>query len=379
MQVFDEMSKYGNPELTVVCPRMLPLFDSDLKASIGGAEVQLYLLIRALEVIRPDIKISVLVADYGQSAVVPVSKSIRMVKSINFKQSMFVQLVQFASAFLSTPRKTVLQRAMSPFTPLIWLWTKLSGGRFVYMIAHDTEVDGTHAFYSNRLVKWACESMLRSTDIVIAQNMYQRVACQRRFGRDFPLIRNGHRITEYSENVGRNVVLWVGRNDAQKQPWIFLELICSMPDTHFVMVCNRAGDLETADYADIKSRASRLPNCEFFESIAFEKIESLYSRARILVNTSTGEGFPNTFIQAALHSAPIVSLRADPDGVLSSFDMGRCTNGSTEMLRDEVCRYMTDDELCKKHGRNAYLYASKHHDITKQADELARLLYPVSV
>jgi glycosyltransferase involved in cell wall biosynthesis len=246
------------------------------------------------------------------------------------------------------------------------------------MIAHDSEVDGTHTFYRNRLVKWSCELMLRSADILIAQNIYQRVACQRRFGRDVPLIRNGHRITKYSENVGRNVVLWVGRNDAQKQPRIFLELISSMPDIHFIMVCNRAGALETADDADIKSRAMRLANCEYYESVAFEEIDRFYSRARLLVNTSTGEGFPNTFIQAALHSVPIVSLNADPDGVLSTFQIGYCAAGSYESLFKSVLEYVRNDEICRLHGQNGYHYAAKHHDIDKQAPEFVRIVFAAS-
>ncbi len=371
----DERSKTGLLDLTVVCPRMLPLFDSDLKASIGGAEVQLYLLTRALEVIRPDLRISVLVADYGQSSIMAISRSIRLVKAIDFKRSILIQLAQFAAAFLSVSRRTVLQRAMSPFTPLIWLWTRLSGGRFVYMIAHDTEVDGTHTLYRNIIVKMACEFMLKSADVVIAQNSFQNESFLRRFGRNVPIVRNGHRISPYRDNLGRHGVLWIGRNDAQKQPEIFLELVAAMPQLHFIMVCNRAGDAETTEYADIKNRAQRLPNCDFYESVPFNKIEALYSSARILVNTSTGEGFPNTYIQAALNSVPIVSLNADPDGVLSRFEMGCCAAGSNENLRKDVLMYMLDDETCRLHGQNAYAYASHYHNIDKQALEFAARIF----
>ena len=48
----------------------------------------------------------------------------------------------------------------------------------------------------------------------------------------------------------------------------------------------------------------------------------LLARSHIFVNTSTHEGFPNTFIQSWLREVVVVSLQVDPDQVLERQQVG---------------------------------------------------------
>ena len=50
----------------------------------------------------------------------------------------------------------------------------------------------------------------------------------------------------------------------------------------------------------MRVRVAILSNLELYEDVPWNKIDTYFSNARVFVNTSTHEGFPNTFVQAAL-------------------------------------------------------------------------------
>ena len=50
-------------------------------------------------------------------------------------------------------------------------------------------------------------------------------------------------------------------------------------------------------------------------------IDALYDRAKVLVNTSDVEGFPNSYLQAWIRGVPVVTL-IDPDGVIEREGLG---------------------------------------------------------
>ena len=53
----------------------------------------------------------------------------------------------------------------------------------------------------------------------------------------------------------------------------------------------------------------------------YRDVSAFYSRARVLVNTSDVEGFPNTYLQAWASGTPVVAF-FDPDGVIAREGLG---------------------------------------------------------
>jgi hypothetical protein len=95
----------------------------------------------------------------------------------------------------------------------------------------------------------------------------------------------------------------------------------------------------------------------------------------VLVNTSSLEGFPNTYLQAALSGVPVASLVVEQE-FLNRTKAGICANGSLRIMADYVNdlwsgRATHDPAMARQ-------YVIKHHGLTNSAQELAGLLKTVA-
>jgi glycosyltransferase involved in cell wall biosynthesis len=65
----------------------------------------------------------------------------------------------------------------------------------------------------------------------------------------------------------------------------------------------------------------------------------LFGQARVLLNTSEAEGFPNAYLQAWRSGTPVVSP-VDPDGLILSQGLGRVAERPENLARavDNLCR-----------------------------------------
>jgi glycosyltransferase involved in cell wall biosynthesis len=124
----------------------------------------------------------------------------------------------------------------------------------------------------------------------------------------------------------------------------------------------------------VRARASMLDNLDLYEDVPWSKIDNYFARARVFVNTSTYEGFPNTFVQAALHGAPVVSWRVDPDQLLSTGQLGLCAGESFDRLVDLVQGLCESELGWNTLSEGVERYASTHHLLSVSVDALKILL-----
>jgi len=174
-------------------------------------------------------------------------------------------------------------------------------------------------------------------------------------------IPNGHRITDL-QNSTRDFILWVGRSVEFKQPRLFIRLAREISSERFVMICQQTkGDLH---YDELVRLAGSVSNLKFIEYVPFHEIGRYFQQAKILVNTSSAEGFPNTFIQAGKCGTSILSLKVNPDGFLDRFNCGLCANGDWDKFVDSLKSMVSENQYIEM-GKNARKYVEDNHDITK--------------
>jgi len=165
--------------------------------------------------------------------------------------------------------------------------------------------------------------------------------------------------------------IWVGRIIKIKSPEIYLELANSLPDYNFKMIGGTSyGDEDY--FEEIKKKAEKIGNLEFISNIPSKKIYKYYSEASILINTSSSEGFPNTFLESWANYTPIVSLNFDPDNIISKYTLGLHSKNFDE-LKENTQKLIGNTYLRKKMGINGFNYVKKEHEVNKIVTDYEKL------
>ena len=198
------------------------------------------------------------------------------------------------------------------------------------------------------------EHGLQQANVVIAQATYQATLLQRHFRRDAAeVIPNFHPApaTAPVKASRPRIVLWVANVKRAKRPEAFIELARrsrTLQDTRFMMV----GAMSDKTFAPHIAEAQRLGNFDYLGSASLEEVNKLMDSAHVFVNTSTllGEGFPNTFIQAWLRGAPVLSLEVDPDSLLADGRLGLCSANSIEQMMRNLQSLLNDPGRLQQMG-----------------------------
>ncbi len=83
-------------------------------------------------------------------------------------------------------------------------------------------------------------------------------------------------------------------------------------------------------FDDVAAAAARLPNVTMLGPVRYADTGALFDRAKVFLNTSSIEGFPNTFLQAWIRGVPVVSF-FDPDGLVKRLQLGRIAASLDDM------------------------------------------------
>ncbi|MBD3228878.1 MAG: glycosyltransferase [Candidatus Lokiarchaeota archaeon] len=107
----------------------------------------------------------------------------------------------------------------------------------------------------------------------------------------------------------------------------------------------------------------QLNNLKFINFIKFTKINNLFRRAKIFINTSQQEGFTNTFIQAMKNCTPIISLSVDPDAILLNNRCGYNYHDDFNRMKKYLKYLLENRRVYKSMSKNALTYVSKNHNL----------------
>lgn len=335
-----------------------PLFNPASKAVFGGAEVDLYLIAKEL---AKDTKYSVhfIVGDFGQSAI-EVNEDVTIHKSYKFTEKKPFQMLKLIRAMFLVKADIYIQESASGGTGVISFFCKTLGKKFIYRTASDIDCDGTFIkdnYIEGKLYKYG----IKNASCVITQNDNNKKQLKENLSVDSIVIRNGIQIPGRT-SVEKDIILWVGRSEQLKQPQLFVEIAKKVPFVKCVMICPKA-NFNSVDLDQLQALAKSAANLEFINGVPFSEIDTYYKRAKIFVNTSLYEGFPNTFVQSTAQATAIFSLNVNPDNFININKCGYFANGSMTELINQITLSLKNDFILNEMCSNSYMFAKNNSDI----------------
>lgn len=336
--------------------------------ALGGAEVQLYLLSNEL-IKDPRLNVYVLTGKYiHKKKKLEVFNKIKLyqvlpIKILPIRRTFFniiSSIIKFFIILNKIDPDIIIQRTAGFATALCALYCRIFRKKFVYSISSNTNVNGedTKGIYGKLYVFG-----LSQASYIVAQSLEQIKILEKWQNRKFSnisVIKSGYHITASNYGI-KNTILWVARAERLKRPEFFLELAENFPNQQFVMICNKSREIEY--WKEIKKKADKIPNLVFVPFVLFEEINKYFINSKVFINTSTYEGFPNTFIQAIKNKTPILSLDINPDNFLTKHKCGIVCNNNFKQMVYNLDLFLTNQDLYNKFSENALSYFKKNHDI----------------
>lgn len=156
-------------------------------------------------------------------------------------------------------------------------------------------------------------------------------------------------------------IVYIGRLDPIKRPWLFVDLARQIPEANFLMLGKNHFEEEDGWTID-----SIPENLELLGHVTGEDKYEILSSAWIFVNTSIHEESPVSVLEALAYETPLVCFE-DWGGMVSRYGISigqRPGNGLDGLpnLIDAVRQLLINEELRTEYGKKGRAYVEKVHN-----------------
>lgn len=363
------------PKICFYAFNTYPLLSQVNLGFTGGAELQQVLT--GKELAKNGYAVSFVVYDHGQKPLeiiggIKIYKTLPREYVLSGVKSVYHAIKSVWNALKQADADIYYQCSAGRDMGFTALFCLLKKKKFIYGLVSNMDVDGTFIKNAKLYARILYKFGLKRADGIIAQTEYQQELLKKNFNKDSIIIKNPFPV-EKQKKIKREppIVLWVGTIKPEwKQPEVFLNLAKKIPDGKFQMV--GGGSANKQFYNKIKEEAEKIPNLEFVGFVPYHEVNKYFNNASIFVNTSTVEGFSNTFLQAWVAYTPVVSLNVDPDEIICRYKLGIHSCTFEQMVRD-VKTLLKDEKLREKIGMNGRIYVEREHEIKKIVKKYAEI------
>ncbi len=327
---------------------------------IGGEAIQHVLLARAWRDLGHEV--TMIVHDDGQGprrqidGITAIAAHTRAggIPGLRFFHPRATRLL---SALMEADSQVYYQSPAGAYTGITAWFCRGTDRQFIFRVASDSDCELEHG----RIRFWRDRKLynygLRRADLVAAQTEHQSRMLRENHDLDSCVINMMVEPPAPGPAVEKDIdVLWVGNLRPLKRPELVLELARQLPGVQFMLVGGPMPGGQTY-YDDMIAAAARLPNVTMKGPVRYRDSGALFDRARILLNTSTIEGFPNTFLQAWVRGVPVVTF-FDPDGLVQRLPLGRVAR-SLDDMREAIRGLLENDADRQAVGRRARDFATR--------------------
>jgi len=223
----------------------------------------------------------------------------------------------------------------------------------------------------SRLIDFIVEKAMNHLGIVLSQTEYQRKLFKQNTDLESFVVNSSFKIeeNELTKDFNKqNIILWVGNFRYVKNP-AALEIILStlILDNWRLVIVGRINE-----YNHLLKYEN--DNIIFLKEIPFSDTYNWFEKAKILINTSKREGFPNTFIQAWLNNVWVLSLNVDPDKIISEKGFGDYFKNDLGKMIFKLQNYIDGDIISGAKLCEAKLFSVSKYDLRKNVNKIEHLL-----
>jgi glycosyltransferase involved in cell wall biosynthesis len=350
------------------------LANPDAAHSVGGESVQHVLLARAWR--DQGLEVSMIVHDHGQGRVTHVD-GIRAVAV--YRRSEGIPMLRFAhpritrmiAAMREIDADVYYQSPSGSDTGITAWFCRRAGKRSVIRIASDLACIPGRQLIRHWRDRRIYEYGLRNADLLVAQSNQQRELLMQHYGLQSEIVNMAVGAPTEAPAPRDIDVLWTANLRPVKRAEVVLELAQRLPAVKFTIAGGRLDNAQEY-FTRIQAQAQRLPNITFLGAVPFDKVGALFNRSHLFLNTSSMEGFPNTFLQAWVRGVPVITF-FDPDRLVQQKQLGYAAISVDDMataieslLRDEIRR--------RSLGEHARAFASEQFLVSRVAQRYLDLL-----
>jgi glycosyltransferase involved in cell wall biosynthesis len=323
--------------------------------AIGGAELQMAMLATTLA--EQDIEVVLIDRETEKSSSVTKNITIEVVpgwnngiRGLRFFTHRVPRLIK---VLRRTGASVFYVRGISYLFLLPLVVAKRMKSIFVLAIAHDSELwrfaERNRVFYKNNSSFWdwistnipnelAAFLLVRYADVLLVQHDEQ-ASRAKELGKNAVLLPNmiDRRVLNIDTTQPRRNIVIVGAISNRKGLDTLLPIIRKLQQVTFEFV----GEAEDIEGMRIKNELQKCKNVILNGWMDREHTLEKIATAKVLLNTSKMEGFPNAFIEAWALCTPVISLSVDPGGVIKKYNLGYVCNDDVGMVE----RLLGDDFL----------------------------------
>jgi glycosyltransferase involved in cell wall biosynthesis len=355
------------PHICFVAPHAFPLLSGDERIQlIGGAELQVVLVARRLA--ARGRRVSMICLDFGQADQIEVDgvrvlRAYRPDKGFPILRFIWPRLTSIWNCLKRADADIYYQQTAGMLTGVMAAFCMRHGRQSVFAAASNPDLVLNTPRIRFARDRWIYSYGLRHVNRIFVQNEEQARLCLANIGRESILVPNCYPMPMKRSAEGEDsCILWVSTIRELKRPELFLDLADALPNLQFRMI-GGSDSSELGLFESIKARASTIRNVQFLGFMPFLKTEEQFDGAKLFVNTSESEGFPNTFLQAWARGLPSVSF-VDSGARLDGKPIGVRISSLEEMVAT-VAALASNDSVRLQEGQRCAEYVERNHSPEK--------------
>jgi len=353
-------------KICFVCSGVYHLLKKTSQDSIGGAQLQQLLI--GKELLKRGYEVTFIVEKHGEEdseyidgfRVVSTFKENAGIPGFRF---FYPRLPKIWNALTQADADIYYVRCAGFMTAVVARYAQLNNKKIVYCGAHDNNFQPSLIKLPTIRDKVMHLWGIKRCDKIFVQNQKQKEDLSKNFGIEGTIVHNGMPTVEHKDQR-HLITLWVANIKIWKQPKYFIELAKRFPNEQFVMIGGRVPKQEALfDY--VVQEAQRCPNLTFKQFLPFGQTEKYFARAKLFMNTSIMEGFPNTFLQAWRRGIPVLSF-VNPDDLINQYQLGSVARGFHDMIIKAGKYYSREMNFSSSAIRKVF---EENFTIAKMADQ----------